>query len=257
MPAINDVMGAPPMKDEIIEYLARVAEFFKSRLESRLVDVYKMGSLAHGGFSQTFSDLDVGVILDCPNPPEGMDGLISGAKELDAVNGKRLSVFWGNPECDWGRLPVLDRLDLLDHGVPLLHNHKVNFERPGREAIHRALLESVEKSWKPRTEELFRSPRLEPKDRKGYIRCLLYPARLIYTWDRLEIDSNDRAVAFLGEVKPAGLDLHPIEAALACRYDRTTPEEIFSQKIDLCRQFEATIAYISKHALLPDDVTTS
>jgi predicted nucleotidyltransferase len=34
-----------------------------------VVEVYTLGSLAHGGFSQIYSDIDVGVILSCPNPP--------------------------------------------------------------------------------------------------------------------------------------------------------------------------------------------
>ncbi|MBI3000828.1 MAG: hypothetical protein HYY46_20620 [Deltaproteobacteria bacterium] len=89
-------------------------------------------------------------------------------------------------------------------------------------------------------------PELEPKDRKRYIRCLLYPARLVYTWDCLEINSNDRAVEYLREVKPSGLDLHPIELALECRHDRLTAEEIFAEKVDLNNQFDKTISYISK-----------
>ncbi len=231
---------------EITDYVASVADYFKSHLGPILVEVYKMGSLAHGGFSDTYSDIDVGLILNSLNPPEGMGGLISGAKELNPVYGKRLSVFWGNPECNWGRLPVLDRLDLLDHGVPLLNSHEANFKRPAIDHIHHALLQSIEKSWKPITTELSHLSELEPKDRKPYIRCLLYPARLIYTWDCLEINSNDRAVEYLREVKPSGLDLHPVELALECRYNRFTPEEIFSNKIDLNNQFDKAISYISK-----------
>jgi len=231
---------------EMSSYVTSVAEYFKSQLGPFLVEVYKIGSLAHGGFSDTYSDIDIGLILNSPNPPEAMDRLISGAKELDPVYGKRLSVFWGNPECHWGRLPVLDRLDLLDHGVPLLNNRKANFTRPARDDIHHALLQSVEKSWKPGTTELSRLMKLEPKDRKPYVRCLLYPARLIYTWDCLAIHSNDRAVEYLREVKPPGLGLHPVELALECRYDRFTPEDIFSNKIDLNNQFDKTISYISE-----------
>lgn len=232
--------------DEIRNYVAGVAAHFQSELGPTLVDFYEMGSLAHDGFSPTYSDLDVGLILSCPDAPEGIEALIFEAKGLHPVYGKRLSVFWGNPECDWGRLPILDRLDLLDHGVPLLNKHRASFKRPDKDNIHRALLESVEKSWKPKTAELGCLSELEPKDRKPYVRCLLYPARLTYTWDCLEINSNDRAVEYLRGVKPPGLDLHPIELALECRYDRITPEEIFSLKIDLNNQFEKTISYISK-----------
>ena len=35
----------------IEDYVSRVAEHFQCRLGNRLVDAYKLGSLAHGGFS--------------------------------------------------------------------------------------------------------------------------------------------------------------------------------------------------------------
>ncbi|MDP6559458.1 MAG: hypothetical protein QF619_04965 [Candidatus Binatia bacterium] len=231
--------------NETTKYIVSLANFFKIKLGVTLVEVYKLGSLAHGGFSHIYSDLDVGLLLNCPNPPEGMAGLISEAKELDLTYGRKLSVFWGNPEHEWGRLPVLDRIDLLDHGVPLLNNHKPIFKRPDTNDIHQALLQSIEKSWKPRITELAQLTELEAKDRKPYVRCLLYPARMIYSWDCLKIDSNDKAVEYLHEVKPSGLDLHPIKLALECRYDRYTPEKIISERIDLNKQFETTISYIS------------
>ena len=105
--------------NEITDYVASVAKFFKLQLGASLTNVYKLGSLAHGGFSQIYSDIDIGLLLSSTNPPEDMDRLISDAKELEPQMAKRLSVFWANPIYDWGRLPVLDRIDLLDHGVPL------------------------------------------------------------------------------------------------------------------------------------------
>ncbi len=231
--------------DEIRNYVARVAQYFASELGEALVEVYELGSLAHGGFSLAYSDLDVGVIIKSSDPPEKMERMISGAKQLDPAFGARLSVFWGSPDREWGRLPVLDRLDLLDHGVPLLYNTRALFPRPTKEDIHHALLESVERNWKPKTAELCRLTQLQPHDRKPYIRSLLYSARLIYSWDRLEAHSNDRAVDYLRKIKPPGLDLRPIELALACRHDRCRPEEIFAQKVDLRNQLEKTISFIS------------
>ena len=232
--------------NEITDYVGRVAKFFKLQLGASLTDVYKLGSLAHGGFSQIYSDIDIGLLLSSTNPPEDMERIISEAREMETQMGKRLSVFWANPVYHWGRLPVLDRIDLLDHGVPLLNNNKANFKRPDKADIHRSLLESVEKSWKPRAKELSRLAELEPKNYKPYVRSLLYPARLIYSWDRLQITSNDTAVEYLHEIKPPGLDLHPIELALECRYDRCTPEKIFSEEINLENQLQNAMSYISK-----------
>src|SRR5215510_8795003 len=128
----------------ILDYVGRVAEHFKSKLGSSLVEAYKIGSLAHGGFSQIYSDIDVGLILDCARSPIDMDRMITEAKTLDDEYGKKLSIFWGNPESSWGRLPGLDRVDLLDHGVPLLHNQRADFRRPSKDEIRQQLSQTIE-----------------------------------------------------------------------------------------------------------------
>lgn len=229
----------------IEKYVVRVAEHFKSALGASLVEAYRLGSLAHGGFSKIYSDIDIGLILSCAEPPDRMSEMIANAKTLDADYGKKLSVFWGNPDFTWGRLPVIDRLDLLDHGVPLLHAFKPTFRRPTKNEIHQEQLDSIERSWKSRLPELSRLKTLEPKDRKSYIRAILYAARLIYTWDKLAVDSNDRAVEYLHQVQPPGLDLKPIDMALACRNGICTAEDVFSLRADLDRQCESAISYIS------------
>jgi hypothetical protein len=230
---------------EIDNYVKRVAGFFQAKLGSSLVDAYKLGSLAHGGFSAVYSDIDVGLLLNCAEPPKEMAALIAEAKTLDADYGKKLSVFWGNPEFSWGRLPNLDRLDLLDHGVPLLNHHKPQFRRPTKQEIRDELLRSIERSWRLRLPELSRLTELSPENRKPYIRAILYAARLIYSWDNLAMDSNDRAVEYLHQVQPPGLDLRPIDMALACRQEKCTAEEVFTLRTDLERQCERAVRYIS------------
>ena len=106
-------------------------------------------------------------------------------------------------------------------------------------------MQSIDKSWKPRLPELSRLTILEPKNRKPYIHAILYAARLIYTWDNLAVDSNDRAVAYLHEIPLSGLDLTPIDRALACRNEKCTAEDVFALKSDLNRQCESAIRYIS------------
>ena len=229
----------------IASYVACVADYFNSELQSSLVEVYKLGSLAHGGFSKIYSDIDVGLLLNSGEPPNRMSELIAEAKLLDAEYGKKLSVFWGNPQFTWGRFPNLDRLDLLDHGVPLLTGHKPKFRRPGKDEIRDELLRSIEKSWKPRLPELNGLTELAPENRKPYIRAILYAARLIYSWDNFAMDSNDRAVEYLHQVQPPGLDLKPIDMALACRQEKCTAEEVFALHTDLNRQCESAISYIS------------
>lgn len=231
--------------NEIEVFVLRVAEHFKARLSVSLVEAYKLGSLAHGGFSNIYSDIDVGLLLNCTEAPTEMAALIAEAKTLDTDYGKKLSVFWGNPEFNWGRLPVIDRIDLLDHGVPLLRGVQPKFHRPTEDEIHQEQLQSIERSWKPRLPELSRLTTLEAKDRKPYIRAILYAARLIYTWDNLAVDSNDRAVDYLHQVQPSGLDLKPIDMALACRNEKCTAEDVFALGTDLIRQCQSAIRYLS------------
>lgn len=231
---------------QIADYVKDVARYFVSQLNSSLVEVYQLGSLAHGGFSSIYSDIDMGILLNCEAPPPGIGALIETAKKMDSEYGKKLSVFWGNPDYGWGRLPTLDRLDLLDHGIPLVYNHKAEFSRPEIGQIHGELLNSIERSWKPGVAELHALTALTPAQHKPYIRAILYPARLIYSWDCLAVDSNDHAVEYLRKIRPRGLDLRPIALALECRRGYCAAEDVFSLQVDLDKQFNETMAYISE-----------
>jgi hypothetical protein len=226
-------------------YVQRIAAYFSDRLGARLIEVYKLGSLAHGGFSAVYSDIDVGLLLNCVDPPEEMAEAIATAKDLDPEFGKKLSIFWGNPEYTWGRLPVIDRLDLLDHSVPLLRGFKPRFRRPSRTEIHRALADTMERSYRSRLTELNAISTVAEHQRKPYIRTVLYPARFIYTWDNLAVDSNDRAVEYLHQIRPHGLELAPIDRALACRQGKCAADDVFALQVDLGAQLSAAEQYVS------------
>ena len=234
-------MAAAPISN----FVLRVAEHFERELGQSLVECYKLGSLAHGGYSEIYSDIDVGLVLKCRQPPAEMSEWIAHVKLLDPGYGNKLSVFWGDPESAWGRLPMIDWLDLLDHGIPLLRGTKPSFRRPTKGEIHQEQLQSIDRSWKARLPELSRLTSLEAKDCKPYIRAVLYAARLIYTWDNLAVDSNDVAVAYLHRIKPPGLDLKSMDRALACRKGECNAEDVFALRTDLNRQCENAIRYIS------------
>ncbi len=234
------------MADRIEIYVADVARHFQSEIGPALLEAYKLGSLAHGGFSEVYSDIDVGLLLACREPPAPMTEWIAEAKARDPEYGKKLSIFWGNPEFSWGRLPMIDRLDLLDHGVPLLRGQRAEFRRPSAAEIHAEQLQSIERSWRGRLPELSRLARLEAKDRKPYIRALLYPARLIFTWDNLVVGSNDCAVEYLHQVRPEGLDLRVIDQALACRRGACRAEDVFALRPDLERLAASAMKYIGR-----------
>ena len=86
---------------------------------------------------------------------------------------------------------------------------------------------------------------LAPENRKPYVRAILYAARLIFSWDNLAMDSNDRAVEYLHKVRPPGLDLKPIDLALACRQEKCTVDKVFALQIDLVRQCDCAVSYIT------------
>jgi hypothetical protein len=230
--------------EPITQYTSRVAKLFDARLGSVLAEAYQLGSLAHGGFSAVYSDIDIGLLLNCAEPPAGISEAIAAARNLEPVYGNKLSIFWGNPEYDWGRPPVIDRLDLLDHGVPLLRGQSPALRRPSKPEIQQALVDSFERSYRSRLAELNSLTRLETHQRKPYIRNVLYPARLIYSWDKLAVNSNDCAVEYLHQVRPAGLDLEPIDRALACRQGKCSADDVFALAPDLNAQFEAAIRYL-------------
>jgi hypothetical protein len=121
--------------------LAEAIAAYRAALGSRLVAGYALGSLAHGGFSQLVSDVDLGLIL--ADPPRISDRLRIRAV-AGAVRGgrselhQRLSVFWGTPstlrgQARGGRFPPLDRLDLLEHGRLLAgRDARAGLTRPER-----------------------------------------------------------------------------------------------------------------------------
>ena len=61
--------------DDLDDFTTRVAEHFQSALGLSLREVYKLGSLAHGGYSEIYSDIDVGLLLSCAAPPPAMADL--------------------------------------------------------------------------------------------------------------------------------------------------------------------------------------
>ena len=104
--------------------LAAAAAGAKEALGERLIAMYALGSLAHGGFSSIVSDVDLGLILQDPLR-ESDDAAIRALAESVRAGGtalhERLSVYWGTPaslsgRVAGGRFPALDRLDLIEQG---------------------------------------------------------------------------------------------------------------------------------------------
>ena len=80
---------------------------------------------------------------------------------------------------------------------------------------------------------------------KPYLRALLYPARLVYSWITGRVASNDEAVRFTADCRPEGLDVGLIDRALDCRLRAADPDDLFAERnkmpsqVDACRRLMA------------------
>jgi predicted nucleotidyltransferase len=209
-----------------------------------LIGVYLIGSLAHGGFSRRYSDVDMAVVAENGLNPDMIDRVRSEAAALSPEWGPKLSVFWTDRGFTIGRFPPLDRIDYLERPVVLLERERVRPTPPTLAEIRAYLRGAPFANWAERARAFASAATLDPKDRKPYLRALLYPARFCYAFMTGRMGSNDDAVAFLQERPPAGLDLASIEQALACRQAAADPDPLFALRSILPAQVDACEAVI-------------
>src|SRR6185312_16545624 len=66
--------------------LGEAVEAYRAALGDRLLGAYALGSLAHGGFSELVSDVDLGLIIGDPPQPSDPEAI---ARVLEAERRKR------------------------------------------------------------------------------------------------------------------------------------------------------------------------
>jgi len=230
------------------DFARRIVPCLQADLGPELLGAYLMGSLAHGGFSRRYSDIDIAVVTEAGLSTRTLDRVRSRATVLSPEWGSRLSVFWTNRHFSLGRFPPLDRVDYLDHGVALMEHQRVRPTRPSREEIQRYLADAPFANWAASARRFGSAEILDPKDRKVFLRTLLYPARFCYSWMTGRMASNDDAVAFLREKCPAPLDLRLIIAALQCRQGDADPDPLFPSRTSLPSQIEACATLLAGQA---------
>src|SRR5262245_45216772 len=78
------------------ELMRRAASLWYESLGDRLLGVYLLGSLAHGGFSRRYSDVDVALISSDGLAPSELQGLTSqvATQFLEIV--QPVSIFWAD-----------------------------------------------------------------------------------------------------------------------------------------------------------------
>jgi predicted nucleotidyltransferase len=228
-----------------VDFVRRLVPYWQAALGTELLGAYLIGSLAHGGFSRRYSDIDMALVTEAGLSPQALDRMRSEAAALSTDWGPKLSVFWTDRHFSCGRFPLLDRMDYLDHALMLAERECVRPERPTLEEIQRYLRGAPFANWADRARRFAASQTLEPRDHKAYLRTLLYPGRFCYSWMTGRIGSNDDAVAFLSRTRPEWLDVSLIARALQCRYAAADPDSLFPARTMLPSQVDACAALLA------------
>ncbi|HEY3918971.1 MAG TPA: hypothetical protein VGL83_14345 [Stellaceae bacterium] len=219
------------------EFARGIADDWQHRLGDRLLGVYFIGSLAHGGFSDRYSDIDMGLTSEDGVTQAEIDAMRAHAKALAPALAAKLSLFWSDRGFAIGRFPPLDRLDYLDHAESLIERERARPPRPSLGNVRAYLSGQPLNAWREQIARVTALPALGDATRRTYIRALLYPARFLYSWETGRMASNDDAVAFLHEQRQEGLDLDLIDRALACRRAERDPDALFAERGKLAGQF--------------------
>jgi predicted nucleotidyltransferase len=220
--------------------LARgVAASCEAQLGTRLLGAYLIGSLAHGSFNRRYSDIDYAVVTEEGLDAAGIAAIHESAAALVPGLAPKLSLFWTDRAFVLGRFPPLDRVDYLDFAFALAERERVLPARPTLAEIRAYLGAAPLTTWTNNALRCAAMTALDAKDHKLFIRSHLFPARLIYSWMTGRMGSNDVAVAFVRELRPAGLDVDLIARALTCRAAAADPDALFPSRTVLPAQFEA------------------
>lgn len=210
--------------DERIEKIYNLAkEQAIALFDGRLLSVYLMGSLSHGGFSHVASDIDVAFILDgnvTENDWKQFSIIDEHVKGSNLEFSDRLSVFWSTlnvlsnettsgafpaPTKTQGIFPPFDILDLCQNGR-LIYGKEVRsmIKVPD---INTLFISGVEfllsyVNTAERNEYLKKEESFSKLDPVKISKTILFPTRLLFTLLTGKIGSNDDAVNyFLTECK--------------------------------------------------------
>jgi hypothetical protein len=232
-------------RDAAMEFARRLAPAWQAVLGPEFLGLYLIGSLAHGGFSRRYSDIDAAVVTETALSPHTLESLRRQATAMSDEWGPKVSLFWTDRQFGVGRFPPLDRLDYLDRPVVLAERERVTPAPPALEEIRDYLRGAPFANWAKRAREFANAATLDAKDRKAYLRALLYPARLCFSYATGLMTSNDKAVEYLHQDAPQGLDLDSIEQALQCRLAAADPDSLFELRNRLPAQIDACAALLA------------
>jgi len=193
----------------------------------RLVSVYAIGSLAHGGFSPHVSDVDVALILSDPleaGDRSKVDGIPDRLRESGSALAERVSVFWGSAAtlgggAAGGRFAAADRADLRQSGR-LLWGRDIRDQVPAAslgELIAEGAQLALEKLATEQALALLKdSAALAAGDVRRLTKWILFPVRLLFTARTAQIADHGTAVEHFCSVS-SGAAVELARAALDWR----------------------------------------
>jgi hypothetical protein len=212
--------------------LARATTLAGEAWGARLLAAYALGSLAHGGFSDLVSDVDLGLTLADPVTDADAARVADLGARVRATGlplAERLSVFWGSPaslrgEVAAGRFPPHDRLDLLQHGR-LLAGQDVRAGLPlpdTRELVLAAARQALRSLAAPEVVAELRDPeQVVAGGVRHLTKRVLFPVRFLYTARTGALGRNHDAVAHFVAAESGAM----AELAMAALRWRETPPD--------------------------------
>jgi hypothetical protein len=222
-----------------------VAAFVRA-LGNRLIAAFALGSLAHGGFSELVSDVDIGLVLtgeSGASDAQTIESVTAGLRVRGTELHKRLSVFWATLSTlqdgtEGGRFPPLDRLDLIECGRLLAGDDpRKGMLRPSRSDLFvagaefaldflagekearapgSARLGSMSPGDDSVTHQLRNPATLVAQGPRRLTKLVLFPVRFLFTAETGQVGTNARAVKhYLADSDAPAKEL--IEAAMGWR----------------------------------------
>ena len=228
------------------EFTTELAALWHVQIAPSILGIYRIGSLAHGGFSRRYSDIDIAIVSENGLSRDELDKAREAALHRSASLGAKLSIFWSDRSFSVGRFPTLDRIDYLDHGVPLIERERVRPDRPSLDAVRTYLRGQPLEAWGEQMRRFAAVTTLGPADQKPYLRTLLYPARFFYSWMTGKMASNDTAVAFLAKAAPEGIDIDLIARALRFRQEARDLDALLPDRVKLPRLFAGCLRIVER-----------
>ncbi|GAA1905655.1 hypothetical protein [Streptantibioticus ferralitis] len=197
--------------------LTEATAAYRTAFGDRLVAACALGSLAHGGFAPTVSDVDLALVLDGRSPDD--QATIDRVRQNLCARGgalhQRLSVFWSSLAAlrenrDDGRFPAIDRLDLAEN-VKILHGEDITAKlpRPDRaQLLKESARFALAKLATDRVVGAFHQPAMLLDALVPLTRVVLLPVRFLHTTATGRLAATDEAVdRYLADPQPVAAEL--------------------------------------------------